>query len=336
MKAGDNPHNTDMFTASNVSVIIPSYNSCSRIESCLDALLDQTTPPLEIIVVDSSADGTANLITKKYPAVQLRKVKYRIFPGPARNLGVKAARGSIIAFTDADCIAAPDWVERIVADHNAGRLAVGGAIEVGNPNSGVAWAGHLGEFREFLPAGDPRPVIHVPTCNISYRKDLFEVHGGFPDAYYPQEDLLFNYLLGLQGLQIWFDPAVRVRHFCREDMRSYLSHQHRIGRVTRCTLRRINLPGSRIARMSKLGLLASPALGLLKFVRTAGIFVARYPRQVWRQPGLFLLLALGAIWWARGFAEGARTGLSGIRGWTDPDEPIFNLLVPARERQEFK
>lgn len=336
MKTGNDRHEPDMFTASDVSVVIPSYNSFGRIEACLDSVLSQTTPPLEIIVVDSAADGTANLITHKYPGVLLRKIKYRIFPGPARNLGVKAARGSIIAFTDADCIVAPDWIERIVSDHNAGRLVVGGSIDVGNINSGIAWAGHLGEFREFLPSGDPKAVIHVPTCNISYRKDLFEAHGGFPDAYYPQEDLLFNYLLNRQGIQIWFDPSIRVRHFCREDTRGYLSHQHRIGRVTRCTLRRIDLPGSGTARRSILGFLASPALGMVKFLRTAGIYVARYPRRVLQQPGLFLLLALGAIWWARGFAEGARTGLSGIRGWTDPNEPIFNLLMPVGERQDSK
>jgi hypothetical protein len=241
-------------------------------------------------------------------------------------LGAGLARGEIIAFIDSDCVAETDWIRRIVAGHNQGYLVVGGAIEAGNPDSPIAWAGHLGEFRDFLPTGLPRHMMHVPTCNISYRRFLFQSSGGFPDAYYPQEDLLFNYMLNRQGIQVWFDPEIRIRHFCREDLRSYLSHQHRIGRVTRSTLRRIDMPGSQAARRAWLAWLLSPLLGTVKFIRTAYSLASNYPKQAVRRPDMFALLALGSIWWARGFAASARTGLSGIRGWDDPDEPIFTKI----------
>lgn len=322
-----------MFTAADVSVVIPSYKSRPWIEACLDSLLAQEEAPREIIVVDSSMDGSCELIRDRYPQVRLHWMEKQSFPGPARNLGAGMATGAILAFIDADCVAAPDWVKRIAAAHSEGRQVVGGAVEVGNRASSVAWAGHLGEFREFLPAGSPRPMTHIPTCNISYRKCLFEARGGFPDAYYPQEDLLFNYLLTRQGVQIWFDPAIRVRHYTREDLRSFLSHQHRIGRVTRATLRRIDLSGSAFARNGWLAWGLSPVLGLVKFARTTFIFIRQHPGDALRRPDLIYLLALGAIWWSRGFAAGARRGLSGIRGWDDPEEPIFAQLVAAR-RQE--
>jgi glycosyltransferase involved in cell wall biosynthesis len=321
-----------MFTSQDISVVIPSYNSLKTINACLDSLYSQEEQPLEIILVDSSSDGTPQHVRQRYPRVRVHHLRKRTFPGPARNLGASIAKGSIVSFIDADCIAAPNWVKLMAAYHSEGHFVVGGAIEVGNPKSQIAWAGHLGEFREFLPVGEGRPFLHVPTCNISYRRWLFTKHGGFPNAYYPQEDLLFNYMLNRYGIKIWFEPSIRIRHFCREDLRGYLSHQHRIGRVTRCTLRRIDMQGSSVARRAWLAWLSSPLLGIIKYFRTLVILSNTYPGVVLRKPGLLFLLLLGAIWWARGFASGARTGLSGIRGWTDPDEPIFaRIMAIGRE-----
>jgi glycosyltransferase involved in cell wall biosynthesis len=328
---GWDPDSVNMFTSQDVSVIIPSYNSFKTIRACLDSLRAQDAHPLEIIVVDSSSDDTPELIKQCYPGVNLHRLNHRTFPGPARNLGASIAKGAIVAFIDADCIAEPGWVARLAERHSEGHLIVGGAIDVGNPLSSIAWAGHLGEFREFLPFGEQRPVLHIPTCNLSYRRYIFGKYGGFPNAYYPQEDLLFNYMLSRYGLQVWFDPGLRIRHYCREDLRGYLSHQHRIGRVTRCTLRRIEMEGSPIARRAWLAWLASPALAVLKFFRTMGIFSRHFSSQ-YHQTELIPLLILGSIWWGRGFASGARTGLSGVRGWNDPDEPIFaRILSKSKE-----
>lgn len=313
-------------TASDFSIIIPSYQSSQTILACLVSLHNQESQPLEIIVVDSSSDETPDLIRRHFPKVQLFQFKEHTFPGPARNLGVKRANGSIIAFIDSDCIAEPDWVQRLVQNHACGHEIVGGAVEVANPSSTYAWAGHISEFREFLPIGKPHSVLHIPTCNISYRKELFLKAGGFPNAYYPQEDLLFNFLLYQQGFKIWFDPGIRIKHRCREGLQQYLSHQHRFGRVTRCTLARIDLSGSFFARRPWLAWASSPFLGLVKFVRNSKIFFHRYPVVALQKPQIMLLLMLGAIWWARGFAAGAQTGLSGIRGWTDPHEHIFRLI----------
>jgi glycosyltransferase involved in cell wall biosynthesis len=315
-----------MFTASDISVIIPSYGSYRTILPCLDALIKQDEPPCEIIVVDSSEDKTTQLIQQHYPQVKIYHFDHRTFPGPARNRGVELACGKIVAFIDSDCLAAPDWVRRMAEQHNAGHEIVGGAVEVGNPNSQMAWAGHLAEFREFLPSGPAHQVAHIPTCNISYRRHLVEEYDGFPNAYYPQEDMLFNFLLQRNGYTIWFDPDIRVRHFCRESLRGYLSHQHRVGRVTRVTLTRLQMEGSNIARYPWLAWFASPFLGLVKYLRTLAVFWRNMPQEAIRRPSLFVILALGSIWWARGFAAGALTGLSGMRGMIDPEEDIFILL----------
>ena len=315
-----------MFTTGDLSVVIPCYNSKPTILACLESLYHQDEAPGEVIVVDSSADDTLEMVSACYPEVRCFHFPYRMFPGPARNRGVELAGGKIIAFIDADCIAAPDWAARIAAQHAAGHQIVGGAVDLGNPNSALSWAGHLMEFREFLPQGTAHPVTHVPTCNISYRKNLLDEYGGFPDSYYPQEDLLFNHLLRRNGFVIWFDPEIRVKHFCRDSLIGYLSHQHRIGRVTRVTLSRTQMQGSAIARRPWLAWLAAPGLGILKYLRTTMALFGYAPWEALKRPGLLWVLLLGSVWWARGFAAGALTGLSGIRGVIDPEENIFILM----------
>ena len=142
-----------MFTAADISVVIPSFHSRRTILYCLAALYDQEELPGEVIIADSSEDDTPEWIKTHYPQVVTYKFNHRTFPGPARNMGTSLAKGKIIAFIDADCLAAPDWAQRMAAQHSAGHQIVGGSVEVGNPKSLMAWAGHLGEFREFLPVG---------------------------------------------------------------------------------------------------------------------------------------------------------------------------------------
>jgi hypothetical protein len=258
---------------------------------------------------------------------------HRIFPGPARNHGVQEAKCPVVAFIDADCIADPAWIENIKAHHDDGHVIVGGAIEPADMDDAVAWVAHLYEFREFFPVGEPRPVIHIPTCNISYQRELFLEHEGFPNAYYPQEDLLFNYLLGMYGYKVWFDPAILVRHYARSNLRDCLSHLHRIGRVTRCTLAQLELPGSFIGRSAFLSFVMSPALGAVKFLRAVSAMARVYPGIMLRHPMLFINLVLGITWWTRGFAAGATTQLSGIRGWGGLEDPIIDKLASKMNEQ---
>jgi glycosyltransferase involved in cell wall biosynthesis len=318
-----------MFSPADISVIIPAYNAERTIRACLDALLRQTRPPFEIIVVDSSQDATARIIPQEYPQVRLVHLPQQTYPGPARNLGVRLACRPIIAFTDADCAVEPGWLEGIAQRHHQGWRAVGGSIRVGDPGSAIAWAGHMMEFREFLPTGAPRRVAHIPSCNIAYRREDLLATGGFPEAYYPQEDLLFNHMLTRRGVEILFDPQISVRHFCRDTLRGYLSHQHRIGRVTCCVLRM--LPGRHawLARHTYRALLAAPLLGILKSTRTMAIFLRHFLPLALHRPAITPLILMGAVWWARGFQAGALTGLNGVRESQIADEPIFQATTGA-------
>jgi glycosyltransferase involved in cell wall biosynthesis len=95
-----------------VSVIIPVLNDRDRLEICLQALEKQTYPPelYEAIIVDNGSVENIESLIKKFPQASLIfEVKRGSYA--ARNKGISLAKGEIIAFTDSDCIPAPNWLE---------------------------------------------------------------------------------------------------------------------------------------------------------------------------------------------------------------------------------
>ena len=299
------PSRTDKQSSVSVTVLIPAYNAASTIRGTLSSLLAQDfEEPYEIIVVDSSSDETVRIIADEFPTVRLIHLERQTDPGTARNLGIVQARGEIIACIDADCIAPPDWLRRMTTAQRAGREVVGGTVENGNPESLIAWAGYLGEFREWLPVGQARLVDHVPTCNISYHRSIFARFGGFPTRFYPQEDLLYHWRLARHGIPIWFDPGIRVRHVHRSTWRAYNRHLRRIGRITARVLKLTDGEGVFLARSPLLALIAAPMLPLVKWLRTIGVFMSQQP-DVLREHALALVpFLVGLYAWAWGFVEG--------------------------------
>jgi glycosyltransferase involved in cell wall biosynthesis len=95
-----------------ISVVIPAYNEEKYIGRCLESVRDQTyNGPLEIVVVDNNCtDRTAEIARSMGATVVAEPVRGI---GSARQRGALAARGEIIASTDADTVVPPNWLERI-------------------------------------------------------------------------------------------------------------------------------------------------------------------------------------------------------------------------------
>lgn len=94
------------------SIIVPFLNEEKRIEKCLQALINQdfAKNDFELIFIDNGSDDRSAEIVRQYPVTLLNES--RKDPYIARNRGIEAAKGEYIIFTDADCIAAPDWLSR--------------------------------------------------------------------------------------------------------------------------------------------------------------------------------------------------------------------------------
>ncbi len=205
-----------------VSVVIPSYNSKRTIGACLSAVCSQSTKlKYEVIVVDSSNDSAHKLVAK-FPVTLVRSQK-RLFAGSARNRGIGRAKGRIVAFTDADCVVSPDWLDEIFAAHKK-YDAVGGIVRNGNPKSLLGWSLFLPQFSEFS-VPKQRMVKNMPTCNVSYKKKLFSQLGFFPDVF-SHEEYLFNARL---PKPIFFSKGIVVKHVNRTNFFDNVRHSFQGG-----------------------------------------------------------------------------------------------------------
>src|SRR6266542_1375803 len=98
-----------------VSVIVPVLNDRARLQVCVSALQRQSYPPecYEVLLVDNGSETSITDLAASRPAVtclyESRPSSYA-----ARNAAIRKARGEIVAYTDADCIPAADWLERAV------------------------------------------------------------------------------------------------------------------------------------------------------------------------------------------------------------------------------
>jgi glycosyltransferase involved in cell wall biosynthesis len=287
-------------TTVRASVIVPSYNSRSTIGQCLQALQSQKTDfHYEIVVVDSSNDGTADLIALGFPAIKLIRLRRRTLPGPARNLAIKKAVGDILAFTDADCIPEPFWLAKMFHEQTAGDCAaVGGSVLNARPFNPVAWCGYLLEFSERLPNFPRRYVDILPTCNVSFKRGIFERYGLFPEDLWPSEDHIFSWRLVQAGEPLLFNPDIRVRHIFRPHISAFLQHQVRLGKASATARKRVTLPHAWLAK--------HPLRWLLPLIRMVIIEgrLARWDiKNFLRFNCLFPLCFGGLIAWGIGFCN---------------------------------
>lgn len=252
-----------------LSVAIVSYNSRATIERALAALAAQSVQGFETLVVDSSNDGTGEVIAARFPQVRLVSATERLYPGKARNAAVREARGELVAFVDADCLAEPDWVEQILAAHNdpasKGRLIIGGSVGTANRESLAGWASFFCEFSPWLPVGVPRLVNDIPTCCYSMKREAFERFGPFEEEGYCS-DTIFNWRAVAGGQQPLFVPAMHVRHINPTKLGRIVSKQRMHGERFGTVRAREQGWGR---RQSRLYACAGPLLPAVLWLRTA-------------------------------------------------------------------
>ncbi len=213
-----------------LSVIIASYNSVRTIERCLQSLNNQITPKnFEIIVVDSSKDGTAELVEERFHQVRLYRFSKRKFCGDARNFGISVARAKIIAFIDADCKVDRNWVNEILKAHQFPHVAIGGAVANGNPESYLGWAAYFCEFSQWMPSRYTRWLTDIPGTSMSYKRKVFEQYGHFIEGTYCS-DTDFHWRLRQNGYLLQFVPSILVFHHNIDKFGIFFKHEFVHGR----------------------------------------------------------------------------------------------------------
>jgi GT2 family glycosyltransferase len=290
-----------------VSVVVPCYRPGALIDGCLERLLAQDlAEPYDVVVVESSGDGTAERLTARFPRVRVIAPPARTFPAEAQNIGVAATAAPFIAITNHDCLVAPDWLRQLLARHAAGDFAaVGGAVANGTPASAVGTAAFWSEFNEFTTGRPAGAVPGVPQCNVCFRRTALVDGSPFPAVRFGAEELTFNYELTRRGGVFFFDPAIVVTHLNRTTLTAFFAHQRTLGTGSAMARRLVPLAGGVAVRHPML----IPLLVPLRLGRVLGRVAHRHPRELPRVLALTPLLLAGYAVWAAGFRAGARAPL---------------------------
>jgi GT2 family glycosyltransferase len=207
-----------------LSVIITTYNARQTVAVCLDSLLRQKdSRRFEIILVDSSTDGTAEYVRQRYPQVRLLSFPERLYCGEARNQAMAVVRAPVIAFLDADCFVNEDWAGNVLRAHESPHLLAGGIIDNGSRKSLVGWAYYFCEYSLWLPRAKPEEVPEMAGCCLSFKREAFERYGPFLCGTYCS-DTAFHWAMQRDGHKVLFTPAIRVFHTADSSVREFLAH----------------------------------------------------------------------------------------------------------------
>jgi len=198
-----------------VSVIIPTYNRVNYLKNTINSLLNQTNMPYEIIVIDDgSTDGTKEYLEEISQKYKIIKCFYQKNSGPAkaRNLGIKKARGNIIAFLDDDEIAHKNWIKVIVETFkkfdNIG--GVGGPyIEERSKN---IYEKYLKLQFNITNSKNFKKLPYLGG-NTAFCKKVLQEIGGFDEKLIRGEDVDLSFRIRLKGYKIIYNKDMIIYHF---------------------------------------------------------------------------------------------------------------------------
>jgi GT2 family glycosyltransferase len=215
-----------------VSIVVCSYNSERTMRPCLESLIDLNYPDYEVIIVnDGSTDGTLE-IAEQFPSCRIISQPNKGLSA-ARNVGAEAATGEIVAYTDSDCVADPDWLTYLVAKMEENHLVACGGPNFPPPEDSLVPAAVA------VSPGGPTHVLisdevaeHIAGCNMAFRREVLLTLGGFDPIYRAAgDDVDICWRFQDAGYTIGFSPSAIVWHFRRNTVKAYIGQQKGYGKA---------------------------------------------------------------------------------------------------------
>jgi len=215
-----------------VSVVVCAYNAERTIDQCLASLAVLNYPDYEVIVVNDGSRDRTREIAESYEYCRIINQPNKGL-SVARNVGAEAATGEIVAYTDSDCVADPDWLTYLVAKMEASALAACGGPNFPPPEDALVPAAVA-----VAPGGPTHVLIsdevaeHIAGCNMAFRREALLQLGGFDPVYRAAgDDVDICWRFQDAGYTIGFSPAAVVWHFRRNTVAAYCAQQRGYGKA---------------------------------------------------------------------------------------------------------
>jgi GT2 family glycosyltransferase len=239
-----------------VSVIVCSHNGSQTIGDTCEALRCLDYPDYEVIVVDDGSTDNTAMIARSFgfPVISTsNRGLSSALPGRenghdwvinkpnrglsnARNLGLEAARGEIVAYIDDDAYPDQHWLRYLVAcflNPRTERYAGVGGPNIAPPGNGI-----IADCVAHAPGGPIHVLLtnqeaeHIPGCNMAFRRVSLKAIGGFdPQFHVAGDDVDVCWRLQSQGWTLGFSPAALVWHHRRNSIRTYWRQQSGYGKA---------------------------------------------------------------------------------------------------------
>jgi glycosyltransferase involved in cell wall biosynthesis len=194
-----------------MSAIVISMNDRDRIQEVMDALVSQPVEqPVELILVNSGRDGTAEFVRDRYPRVRVVHLPEPALPGKARNAGLALARGDFVTFPGSHIVLPPGALQKRIDAHEAGYAMACGAVLNGTPTR-AGWASYFLDHAVALP-GRPSRMLGLPPSRCSYMRGPLQAIGGFPEDRRVGEDTVVNTRLFELGYRSYYSSEIQCIH----------------------------------------------------------------------------------------------------------------------------
>ncbi|MCC6500704.1 MAG: glycosyltransferase [Anaerolineales bacterium] len=253
-----------------LSVVIATHNAEQVIETCLTALASQIDPRVdELIVADSSADATPQIVRRTMPAIQLIHFDEPLPISQLRGRGIAASHGEIIAILDPYSIVRSGWVDELLKAHRERpNPVIGGTVDLYEENrqSLLVWAQYINEYGMFMSPVPEGEIEILPGSNISYKRHL--LFDGQTPRHSDFWKTFINHDAEASGSALWLKPSIHVDLWKPIPFFDFLYSRRDHGRC---------FAGMRSARTSKFErFLRAATAPLLPFV-----FLHRWGKRYW-------------------------------------------------------
>ena len=320
-----------------ISVVVCTYNGASTIRDTLEALRDLDYPSFEVIVVNDGSTDETPQIASNYPYRVINEENQGL--SRARNTGIAAATGEIVAFIDDDAYPDPHWLRFLALSFIEGKFAA-----VGGPNLAPMRDGWRADAIANAPGGpnavliSDRTAEHIPGCNMAFRKEALEAVGGFDPRFRTAgDDVDLCWRLRDRGDVIGYSAAAVVWHHRRRSLRAYWKQQVGYGKAEALLEKKWPSRYDSLGRLSWLGRIYGRGVardlsslggrvyqGVWGTAPFQSLYQSSYSRWSWAlMPEWYLLVAIVAAMFL--------LSLGWVASWLLGPVLIFTIVLPVAQ-----